>query len=160
MKKITVVMALFGYMAAASAQEKINMADKKHEKIETMKIAMINNSLDLSQEQATNFWPVYNEYQNKKREIKNGLREHFSASKSLANTDDKIMTELKEIHTLRQKDVDLDKEYMSKLLKVINARQLVELYKTEHTFKQILLRRLEPGHNMVEHQRKPQLRNK
>ena len=53
------------------------------------------------------------------------------------------MTELKEMMALRQKEVDIDKDYLTKFLKVLNPRQVSELYKTEQMFKQMLLRRLE-----------------
>ncbi|MES2797273.1 MAG: Spy/CpxP family protein refolding chaperone [Bacteroidota bacterium] len=114
-----------------------------NQKIEAARIGMITNRLDLTSEQATAFWPVYNEFEAKKTEVKKDLRKHLSESRSLASNDEKIMTELKEMITLRQKDVDLDKEYLSKFLKVINPRQVSELFRTEQMFKQMLLKRLE-----------------
>jgi Spy/CpxP family protein refolding chaperone len=114
-----------------------------NEKIEAARIGMITNRLNLTPEQATAFWPVYNEYEDKKTEVKKGLRVHLSESRSLASTDDKIKVELNEMMSLRQKEIDLDKEYMQKFLKVLQPRQVSELYKTEQQFKQMLLRRLE-----------------
>lgn len=114
-----------------------------NEKIEAARIGMITNRLNLTPDQATAFWPVYNEYEDKKTEVKKGLRMHLSESRSLASTDDKIKLELNEMMALRQKEIDLDKEYMQKFLKVLQARQVSELYKTEQQFKQMLLRRLE-----------------
>ncbi len=113
-----------------------------NEKIEAARIGMITNRLDLNPEQAISFWPVYNEFENKKKIVKNELRKHLSESRSLASTDDKIKTELNEMMTLRQKEVDLDKDYMTKFLKVLNPRQVSELYRTEQMFKQMLLRRM------------------
>jgi hypothetical protein len=49
--------------------------------------------------------------------------------------------------TLRQKEVDLEKEYMNRFLKTISPRQLSELYKTEQEFTKLLLERLEDGHS-------------
>ncbi len=143
MKKIALIMVGMMYGAMLFGQDKPAPNGPGKEKLETMKIAMITNRLDLKQEQAANFWAVYNEYEAKKRDIKASLRNHFSETSSLTSSDEKIMSEVREIHNLRQKEVDLDKEYMTKLLKVINARQLVELYKAEHSFKQMLLRRFE-----------------
>jgi Spy/CpxP family protein refolding chaperone len=114
-----------------------------NEKIEAARIGMITNRLNLTPEQATAFWPVYNEYEDKKTDVKKGLRVHLSESRSLALTDDKIKVELNEMMALRQKEIDLDKEYMQKFLKVLQPRQVSELYKTEQQFKQMLLRRLE-----------------
>lgn len=138
--QVKIVVLVFAISFGAMAQ-KNNGA--MNEKIEAARIGMITNRLNLTPEQATAFWPVYNEYENKKTEVKKGLRVHLSESRSLASTDDKIKVELNEMMSLRQKEVDIDKEYLSKFLKVLQPRQVSELYKTEQQFKQMLLRRLE-----------------
>ena len=113
------------------------------ERIESARIGMITNRLDLSTDQAAAFWPVYNDYEKRKTEVRTELRKHLSESRSLASTDDKIKGELNEMMALRQKEVDIDKEYLNKFLKVLQPRQVSELYKTEQQFKQMLLRRLD-----------------
>jgi Spy/CpxP family protein refolding chaperone len=119
-----------------------------NDKIEAARIGMITNRLDLSSQQATAFWPVYNEYEDKKTSIKKDLRKHLGESRSLASTDDKIIVELKDMMALRQQEVDVDKEYLTKFLKVLNPRQVSELYRTEQMFKQMLLKRLENRREM------------
>jgi Spy/CpxP family protein refolding chaperone len=130
----------------ANAQEKPKLTDR-NEKLETARIGMITNRLDLSPEQATVFWPIYNEYENKKKAIKKELRMHLSESRSVAANDDKIKIELNEMLALRQKEVDLEKEYLPKFMKVVKPRQVSELYRTEQMFKQMLLRRM-GGHGL------------
>ena len=143
--KITVI-TLLAFSLNAVAQKNDNTLN---EKVEAARIGMITNRLNLTTSQATAFWPVYNEYDDRKTEIRNELKKHLSESRSLASTDDKILAELKEMMNLRQKEVDLEKESMAKFLKVLNPRQVTELYRTEQMFKQILLRKLENrnGHN-------------
>lgn len=111
-------------------------------KIQSAKIGMITNRLNLSGEQATQFWPIYNEYEAKKLDIKKGQRRVIAESNTLTATDEKLLAGLKEMNSLKQKEVDLEKDYMGKFLKVINARQLFELYKAEQQFTQMLLNRL------------------
>ena len=43
-------------------------SDKSLEKIESAKIALITQRLDLTPDQAEKFWPIYNEYAHKLRE--------------------------------------------------------------------------------------------
>jgi len=38
--------------------------------------------------------------------------------------------------------LDLDKEYQNRFLKVISANQVIELYKAERTFNDMLIQRL------------------
>jgi Spy/CpxP family protein refolding chaperone len=140
--KLTAIALLFSLNIWAQKPNN-NMQDR----IESARIGMITNKLDLSPEQASAFWPVYNNYEDRKTEVKKELRKHLSESRSLASTDDKILAELKEMMSLRQKEVDLDKEYLTKFLKVLQPRQVSELYKTEQQFKQMLLRRLENRDN-------------
>jgi len=123
----------------ASAQD----GEAAREKIETAKIGFITNRLNLTSEQAPKFWPVYNEYNAKKQEIRKSLRQFRSQSAASAATDEKLLADMKEMIDLRQKEVDLEKEYMSKFLKVIKPRQLAELYNTEQDFRKELLKMLQ-----------------
>jgi hypothetical protein len=62
----------------------------------------------------------------------------------------KYLANIKETLNLQQKEVDLEREYMSKFLKVINVRQLAELYKAEQVFTQMLIQRLNKNARMGE----------
>ena len=112
------------------------------EKIETAKIGFITNRLNLTSEQAPKFWPVYNEYNAKKQEIRRVLRQLKTDSSTAAATDEKLLDGIKEMINLKQKEVDLEKDYMNRFLKVINPRQLAELYHTEQDFRKELLKML------------------
>lgn len=142
MKNLTKALIVFSLALSLNVMAQEN-ENNTNEKIEAARIGMITNRLNLSAEQATTFWPIYNEFENRKAEIRKSLRKHLSESRSLASTDDKIIAELKEMMALRQKELDLDKESMAKFLKVLNPRQVSELYRTEQRFKQMLLKRLE-----------------
>jgi Spy/CpxP family protein refolding chaperone len=141
MKKI-----IFGIIAlclmttlTVSAQD----GEAAREKIETAKIGFITNRLNLTSEQAPKFWPVYNEYNTKKQDIRKSLRQFRSKSAASAATDEKLLSDMKQMIDLRQKEVDLEKEYMSKFMKVIKPRQLAELYNTEQDFRKELLKMLQ-----------------
>ena len=110
--------------------------------IETAKIALITNRLNLSPEQAQQFWPIYNEFDTKKKEIKKSYRKLVSEINTLTTSDEKILANLKETLNLQQKEVDVEKDYMAKFLKTINIRQLAELYKAEQLFNNMLIQRL------------------
>jgi hypothetical protein len=73
-----------------------------------------------------------------------------SESRNITTTDDKILADLKEVLSLKQKEVDLEKEYLSKFLKTINVRQLSELFKNEQLFNQMLVKKLERKNDKLE----------
>ena len=110
------------------------------EKIEAAKIAMITNRLNLTTDQAQVFWPVYNEYNNRKHELTRKMRQ--LNNESLRPNNDNVVDDLKEYNGIKQKLADLDDEYLNKFLKVISPNQLAELYKTEQMFNKMLLNRL------------------
>ena len=55
-----------------------NISDEKRKKIEIQKIAFITKALDLSSEEAQVFWPVYNNFSDEMKTIKERRREVFS----------------------------------------------------------------------------------
>jgi hypothetical protein len=125
------------------AQDDVNTGLLKgKERIRAAKIGLITNRLNLSEEQAKSFWTVFNEFENKRGEIRKSIRQITIESRNLTSSDERILAGLKEILNLKQKEVDLEKEYQAKFLKVISARQLSELYKTEQLFNQMLVRKL------------------
>ena len=112
------------------------------QKIQDAKIAIITNRLNLSPEQATGFWPVYNEYSQKRKDIHRAQRKIINDKKAEGKTDDQVLNNLKEVQELKQKELDLEKEYQNRFLKVISASQVIELYKAERTFNDMLIQRL------------------
>lgn len=132
---------LFAVMATASAWAQ-RPSGEEMQRIQDAKIAIITNRLNLSPEQATGFWPVYNEYSQKRREIHRAQRKIINAKKAEGKTDDLALDNLKEVQELKQKELDLEKEYQGRFLKVISAGQVIELYKAEKTFNDMLIQRL------------------
>ncbi len=116
--------------------------DGGNNKIESAKIGLITNRLNLSAEQSQQFWPVYNDFDGKKKDIRKQMRKLVIETNTLTTSDEKILANIKDMLNLQQKEVDLEREYMNKFLKVINVRQLAELYKAEQVFTQMLLNRL------------------
>ena len=112
------------------------------QRIQNAKIGLITNRLNLTTEQSQQFWPVYNEYEAKKQEVRLAIRRLNAETNNLTASDERILSDLRELMSLRQKEVDLDKEYMNRFLKIINVRQLAELYKTEQQFTRMLLEKL------------------
>lgn len=117
-------------------------AQSPQEKIQAAKIALITERLKLTPEQAQKFWPVYNEYAQKQREIRRAYdearRNHNSQTATDAETKRLLDLGLK----TKEQAVSLERQYSDRLLKVINNRQLLTLKKAETDFREMILRRL------------------
>ena len=118
--------------------------ENSREKIEAMKVAFITQELSLTTAEAQLFWPVYNDYEQKKKDIRKDLRQ--TQKGKLKNLDQMSDKEIEEMIDLEieydQKELDLKKEYHSKLKKVLSMKKIALLYKTEDKFKRKILEQL------------------
>lgn len=127
-------------------------SSEEMKKIQDAKVAIITNRLNLTSEQSVDFWPMYNEYASKKRELHRSQRKLINDKKADTKTNEQVLSNLNEVQDMRQQELNLEKEYQSKFLKVISANQVAELYKAERTFNDMLLQRLKQQRS----DRKPQ----
>jgi Spy/CpxP family protein refolding chaperone len=125
-------------LATAAGAQDLN----GRQKIESAKIGMVTNRLNLTPEQAPGFWAVYNEYNNKKQELNRRIRQLNNEPGRSNLNDDQLLNGIREVNATRQKLADLDSEYSNRFLKVISPQQLAELYKTEQVFNNMLLKKL------------------
>ncbi|HWV33309.1 MAG TPA: hypothetical protein VN038_26805 [Dyadobacter sp.] len=135
------LLLLFIGVASTAAQAQ-RRSEEEIKKIQDAKVAIITNRLNLTPEQSTDFWPMYNEYSQKRREIHRAQRKIINDKKAEGQNDESVLNNLKEVQELRQKELDLEKEYQNRFLKVITASQVIELYKAERTFNDMLIQRL------------------
>ncbi len=149
MKKVTLLFFVLAISFTSKAQDEFPNRRGK-EKINAAKVGLITNRLSLTEEQAKIFWIVYDEFDKKRSEIRKNIRQMTAESRNITTSDDKILADIKEILSLKQKEVDLEKEYLSKFLKTINIRQVSELYKTEQLFNQMLVKKLNRAENKLE----------
>lgn len=137
---IIVAWMFSGLSAIAQDQSEIEQDPKALEKINSLRIAYISEKLGLTTEQAEKFWPVYREFSDKRRELRQEL---IVARKDLkqGQDPDKDAKLMKLGLDLKQRELDLEKTYSDRLLKVITAQQILSLRKAEGDF-QIMLRDL------------------
>lgn len=133
---------IIGFLAFLLTAPAARAQQGGRQKIESAKIGMITNRLNLTPDQASQFWPVYNEYNGKKQELNRRIRQLRNEPTRSNLSDDQLKNGLREATATKQKLADLDEEYMDRFLKVISAKQLSELYSAERDFNTILLREL------------------
>ena len=148
MKKILIIL-----MIAFSSTQLLGQSQEVLDKIESAKIALITQRLDLTPEQAEKFWPIYREYSNKQREINRefqNLRRNYNPN-SASEEESKRMVETGQ--KIKENLLNLDREYADRMLQVINNRQLLSLRKAENDFREELMRRLRRQRQMRNQQR-------
>ena len=137
------LLSLMVLTQVAHAQNDIN----GRQKIESAKIAMITNRVNITPEQAPQFWAVYNEYNGKKQELNRRIRQLNNQAPRSNLNNNQLLDGLREVNATKQKLADLDDEYLDRFLKVISPQQVAELYKTEQVFNKMLLNKLKDQNN-------------
>ena len=145
MKKVlTPILFLLLIALGANAQQQEDndppqqLDPKAQEKINGLRIAYLTDKLGLTSEQAEKFWPVYREFAQKRMDIRAELR---TAQKGIDknNPDPKKQQELVDLSLkVKQRVLDLEKDYSGRLMKVVSAEQMLRLPKAEAEFRAYL----------------------
>jgi Spy/CpxP family protein refolding chaperone len=109
--------------------------------LENAKIAYLTDKISLTQDQAQKFWPVYNEFTDKRRDLNKRLR-LLRMDNADGLTDQQIKDNLTQGLALRQSEVNLEKEYFDKFQKVLTIRQVGKLFMAERQFTKEVLKRV------------------
>ena len=160
MKKILTFMFLAGWLAV-NAQDPTHQAPvdpKAMQRINNLRIAYLTEKLELTPDQAERFWPVYREFSQERMKIRNEVR---VANQGIDpnNPDPAKQQELVDLSLkARQRELDLEKDYSNRLLKVISAQQLINLRKGEREFGEIVRQQIQQ--RRMNQQRKEDVRQR
>tara|TARA_B110000046_G_scaffold126076_1_gene132540 strand:+ start:1087 stop:1572 length:486 start_codon:yes stop_codon:yes gene_type:complete len=142
MKNLLIVCLLMSSFTLLS-QGKSKKNERK-EQIEQAKIAFISRKIELTTEQAENFWPIYNEMQAEikahRKSIKTDLKQLKSDS---LNQDDKSYENaLNDRHEDAIKFLEIKKEYSRKIGELLGYKKVFDLGDAEIAFKKQLVNRM------------------
>lgn len=121
---------------------------KTRQRIEAARAAVISDQLNLTPEQAQKFWPIYNEYSDKRELLR---REFFEERKKIDPAKSDPENEQKVFNLgldIRQRELNLEKEYSSRMMGVISGQQMMKLRTAERNFHQMVMNQLQQRRNM------------
>lgn len=133
---------IFLFFCAVTFGSTVAIAQDRSENVEAAKIAYITDKVDLSPEQAQKFWPVYNEFESKRRELMKSYRSGFRRDLDELS-EQEARERINQVLDIKEKELELEKEYASKYQKVLSSKQILQLYRAEREFTKLLLKRLE-----------------
>ncbi len=115
--------------------------DDQHKNIEAQRIAFITQELSLTPDEAKVFWPVYNEYDAKRHDLKKSFRNGDDFHKQdIDKLTEKEATQILDNQIIEaQKFLDLRKEYHAKFKAVLPAVKVLKLYDAEREFQKMLM---------------------
>ncbi|MEX0812166.1 MAG: hypothetical protein WD048_08100 [Chitinophagales bacterium] len=113
---------------------------ESHEKIQKMKVAFLTEKLDLSVEEAQAFWPVYNNYEKRRRELREKYKPNYKDEdfdiESLSDKELEAFIDGK-LEYERAK-LELKTNYHEELKRIFSNKKIAQLYSSEHAFKKYL----------------------
>jgi hypothetical protein len=115
------------------------------ERLNTYKIGFITKRLNLTSQEAEKFWPIYNEFQDKKNKIQ---RERVEINRNFnqneLNMSDREMSDAAErIVSLEMREAELAREFHDKLKTVLPPVKILRLYQAENQYRMQLLKELQ-----------------
>lgn len=110
-------------------------------RIKTLKVAFITERIDLTSKEAQQFWPIYNEHEERMENIRNKERSelHNNISRAQELSDKESQKLLDNIIALQSDKQKAEREFLSKLRTVIPDKKVLLLLKAEEDFKKQLL---------------------
>jgi hypothetical protein len=140
MKKVIVILIAL----TAFPLFRVTAQNPNHEKLNAYKIAFFTRRMNLTSQEAEKFWPVYNEFQDKRNVIqiqRQALNRNF-------NQNELNMTE-KELIEAGDKSVDLQvqeatlaQEYHKRFKEILSPAKVIRLYQAENQYRLQLLNEL------------------
>ncbi|MBW6460716.1 MAG: hypothetical protein K0B08_09100 [Bacteroidales bacterium] len=147
MKKIIFTTLGLILLTSVSLAQRCEDFKERRARVQAMKIGYLTEKLQLTPEEAQVFWPVFNEFEQKRIDIEMNLSDQVHKKRPDVEqmSDSEIDTFLKNRIQQEEQIIALKKEYHEKLKKVISIRKIYNLYEAEAGFKRVLLERLQEG---------------
>lgn len=111
-------------------------------KIESAKIALISERLELTPDQAEKFWPLYKAYDQNRRKIKKDIRVERKNFNPNEATEEENKRMLQMTAKAKQQEFELEAAFTNEILDVISPRQFNNLKKAEIDFREIILKKI------------------
>ena len=127
---------------AWSQDKPANNMEIVHEKLKADKKLIVSKYMELTESEAKNFWPVYEEYQKDLQKIYERLGSllysYAEDYRSQSLTDEKAKKLMDEWLTLEQDDAKQRKSYVPKVLKALPAKKSARYLQIENEYRLLL----------------------
>lgn len=122
-----------------------HLSPEKMKELRAQKAAYLTSRISLSPEEAQQFWPVYNKFDEETDALRRELGESDRALREKGDglTDAEAQAHLDKELANRQKEVDLMRKFHADGRRIIGAKRMVELGRAERDFHREVLRRFQ-----------------
>ena len=116
---------------------------EKREQLRTLKIAFITDELQLTPDEAAKFWPIYNDFDDKQRELKQekmrSYMKRFDSGEVDKMNDKEATNFLNQMENTEDELYQLRKKFVTNLKAVLPPIKIIKLKRAEEGFNRKLL---------------------
>jgi hypothetical protein len=146
MKTSILVISLACIATAVFSQESRPRFKENLERIQVERVSYLTNKLDLTVQEAEKFWPLYNEYLQKREDLfmtrRNQMPRGFDPGQLPGQDLEKMFNSILDQEI---KLAELKKEYYLKIREVIPVKKVLMLHRAEQDFMNHMLNQIRDG---------------
>jgi hypothetical protein len=114
-----------------------------YQMLQQKRVEFLITKMNLTVEESQKFWPLFNEYYEKRHELSIKNREQFGDHEHLSQgTEEDYLKALNGLFDFKEKQEQLFETYYKKYLQIISAEKVYLLYRYEEEFSKVLLQQL------------------
>lgn len=140
MKKLLFVFAGLIFGTTIFAQNVDDYMEVQRAALKTEKKAIVADAMQLSDQESTVFWPVYNEFNDKMYTL--NTKKYYMIKDFADNfdtmTDEKAIELTAEALKIEQEVQNLKKQYFKKFQKVLSGKQVLRYFQVENKIKALI----------------------
>jgi hypothetical protein len=133
MKHLWLTALMLGFLPSLAWTQPEN--EPREDRMRAQRIAVYTDVLKLSAEEAQAFWPIYNQFLEEREKAQKEAR----AIRRDNLSDQEAEAQLRKHFELRQRELDLEREMVQQLRKVIALQKIVKIPEAERLFRKSVL---------------------
>lgn len=148
---------ILGMSFVSFSQDKKAKREERQDRVKNLKIAYFTKELNLSATESEKFWPIYNEMEEKMKNIRKDNKKSIDQlqENSESISDDDFKKSINQIFDAEIEETNVKKEYYNKIAGAIGYKKAGKVYKLERVFKLMLLNEMKDGSKGSKRQRPP-----
>jgi hypothetical protein len=147
MLKNTFIISLLIFFSSVVTAQQGQQRREAFIQVEAEKIAFFTSFMELTREEAREFWPLHDEFQRQKNLLvqeRQKLSQYFTRNQE--SLPDKESREIADRYIqLQEKEVELTREFHEKFKTILPPGKVMRFYQAENEFRMQLLRRVRGG---------------
>jgi hypothetical protein len=149
-QKCTLIFLFIAMSVGFAFGQKAKNQEKVKEKLKSHQVAFITQKLDLTEDEAQKFWPIYNSYQGEKEE----LRAALDLKPSLDMSEPEAEKMLTGMLNSKSKEIEIQKKYIQKMKPALPMRKIAMLFKAERDFRDKVIEKIKERSSESRHNRR------